>query len=436
MKNTIKTLLFEWQNKHLPTAIKREINLNKYLNNKVRKVIAVTGFRRVGKTFLLLDLANSLLKKHSKEEVIYLNFEDERIDPDTKFLTELLPVIKELYGRAPKYLLLDEIQIIPGWSKWVRRIHDSTEIEIIVTGSNSKMSSSEIPTELRGRFIELHVRPLSFKEFLIFKKIKFVLKELEFNENVRVKINNLLQEYLHFGGLPEVVLTDESRKTDIVQSYYKTVVGRDIAEHYNIRNDQLLRSLLRLLLNQRTFTLSKLTNTLKSMQIAASKHTIALYMEYIKNSYFSEYLSCFSYKVKDENKHPRKVYCVDNSFNKILSLRLTVDNGFYFENAVAHSLLSKYSEIAYWKSQKNDYEVDFVVKDNNKVIKLIQVCYDINESKTFEREIRALINASKELKCDNLILITPEINKTEKIKWFDHTAQIKFVSLLQFLLLE
>src|SRR3989338_5026084 len=176
MKDVIKTILYEWKTKRLPDMFDREINLFKYADTKPQKIIVTTGFRRVGKTYLFLHLIKELLKNKTKEEVVYINFEDERIPLKTEFLTLLLPTIKEVFKEKIVYLFLDEIQNMPIWSKWVRRIYDAENIRLFVSGSSSKMSSREIPTELRGRFLEISLFPLSFKEFLNFKDLKFDIK--------------------------------------------------------------------------------------------------------------------------------------------------------------------------------------------------------------------------------------------------------------------
>src|SRR3989344_5086762 len=185
MNNIIKTILSEWKNKDIPRVIPRETNLEDYLRMKVNKIIVLNGFRRVGKTYILYDLANRLLKSNSPEEVIQINFEDERIPLKTEFLTSLLPTIAEIFNKKTKYLFLDELHNIPNWSKWLRRIYDNQEMKIFVSGSSSRMSEEEIPTELRGRFLEIKIFPLSFKEFLKFNDLNFDIKILDYSEKER-----------------------------------------------------------------------------------------------------------------------------------------------------------------------------------------------------------------------------------------------------------
>ncbi|MDD5371106.1 MAG: ATP-binding protein, partial [Anaerolineaceae bacterium] len=252
-----------------------------------KNATVITGFRRVGKTYLLYEIIEKLLASHSRDEVVYINFEDERIlKPTTDLLTDLIPEILAVYGKKPQFLFLDELQIIPNWSKWVRRILDSESVQIFITGSTAKMSSAELPTELRGRSWEVRVSPLTFKEFLRFKDVNLDFEKLAYVKDEVARFRFLFDEYLTYGGLPAVVLTSPEKKQELLQSYFQTVVQRDIAERHKIDNDAALRTLLKLLLNSSTITISKLTNTLKSMGIPVGKSTIDNYLLYIESSYF------------------------------------------------------------------------------------------------------------------------------------------------------
>ncbi len=435
MKDITKKLLIEWKERKFPEIFDREIDLKKYVNSKTKEIIVVTGFRRVGKTYLLLHLAKNLLKENSRNHAIYFNFEDERIPLKTEFLSQLIPAIKQYSGEKIKVLLLDEIQNIPNWSKWLRRVYDTENIFIFVSGSSSKMSSREIPTELRGRFLEVKVFPLSFKEFLCFKKISFDIKTLSYSDNEKSKILRALEEYLFYGGLPEIVLSEQYKKQEIANFYYQTVVRRDIVERNKIRNEESLKALLRLLLNSTHYSITKLYNTLKSLNYTIGKTTLQQYLGYIENSYFILSVPIFSYKIKDQLQYPRKIYFIDNSFINLFSTKFSKDSGRLYENVVAINLkkcLDYNEDLFYWNS--NGYEVDFVVKHGTKIKQLIQVCYDISDLKTKEREVRALIKASKELKCKNLLVITEDYEGEQDISWFGVKRKIKFIPLWKWLL--
>jgi len=433
MDKTIKIILSEWKEKNLPKIIERDILLEEYLRMNVNKIIVLTGFRRVGKTYLMLNLAEKQLKNKSREEVIYFNFEDERIPLKTEFLTQLIPSIKEIFKKETEILLLDEVQNIPDWSRWLRRIYDNEKIRIFVSGSTSKTSSKEIPTELRGRFLEIRVFPLSFKEFLNFKELKLDLEQVKYSSNERARLMKSFNEYLRFGGLPEIVLSEESRRFDIAQSYYQTVVRREIIERYKVKNEEALKALLLLLLNSTHYSLTKLYNTIKSMQYEVGKATIQNFINYIESSYLMFSVPIFSYKIKNQQQYPKKVYFIDNVFISSVSTKFTKNQGRLYENLVAVNLIKRFDDIYYWKNSL-DEEVDFVIRDSQKVKQLIQVCCNIDEVDTKQREIRALLKASKELKCKSLIIITDNYETEEEKEWFGIKGKIKFIPLWKWLL--
>jgi len=424
MKQLLEEIIKEWWSQKLPKINPREINLLNLFSKKVNKAISVIGFRRVGKTYLLLELAQKL----GQENCIYVNFEDERIPEKTEVLTLFLEVIKELRDREKMtFLLLDEIQNIPKWSKWARRVMDTCNYPIFLSGSSLKLSSKEIPTELRGRTLTCYLFPLSFREFLTFK-----------NKNIKnlpqTTILSLQREYLKFGGLPEVVLVEEGKRYFLIDEYFKTFLIRDIFERYNPRNEAVIRDMLKLLLNSTYFTISKITNTLKSLGYKIGKGTISNYLNWIEDSFFVYFLKFYSPNVKDQLQYPRKPYFIDNFFISRFSSKFSKNLGRLMENLVAQSLIKEsyqhhLLEIYYWKDNRAR-EVDFVLKHQEKIKQLIQVCYDLYDPETKNREINSLLKASKELKCNDLFIITSDYEGEEKVKG----KKIKFIPLWKWLL--
>ena len=433
MKETIKTILYSWIEKKLPATLPRDISLKRYLDTKPRKIIVITGFRRVGKTYLILQLLDKLLEESGKEQEVYINFDDERIPEQTDFLTQLIPTVKQTFSKKIKHLFLDEIQDMPEWSRWLRRIYDNEDFGIFVTGSSSKVSSREISTELRGRCLEIRIFPLSFGEFLGFKNIKVDSDALKYSESEKLKVSRKLDEYLNYGGMPEVVLSSEDKKSEIIQQYYGTVVRRDIVERFNVKNEEGLKAMLRLLLNSKQYSISRMYDTLKSLNYEIGKTTLLHYLQYTENSYFIHSLPIFSYKIKDRLQYPRKVYFIDNGFVTNLSTKHSKDLGRLYENAVAIELLrrssQKNTELFYW-SDRRGKEVDFVVKDGLRITHLIQVCYDVDDYNTKKREVDSIIKASDALSCNNLLIITNGYDGIETVK----NKKIHFVSLSKWLL--
>lgn len=434
MDKTIKTILVEWKAKNLPFVISRDVSLEDYLKMKVNKIIVINGFRRVGKTYMLYNLASELLKSNSREEVVHINFEDERIPLKTEFLSKIIPSAEEIFDRKIKYFLLDELHNIPNWSKWLRRIYNNKDMKIFVSGSSSRMSEEEIPTELRGRFLEVKIFPLSFKEFLRFKNLNFDLKTLNYSEKEKPLLLKALAEYIKYGGLPEIVLEDENKKFEIAQSYYATVIKRDITERYSIKNEESLKTLLRLLLDSKEYSISKTYNNLKSLGFEIGKSSVQKYISCIENSYFAFSLPIFSYKIKKQIQYPRKIYFIDNAFINSISTKFSNNFGRLYENLVAIELKRREKECYYWKNAEKE-EVDFVIKEGIKVKQLIQVCYNLSDADTKKREIKSLLKASKDLKCNNLFIINQDKEAEEKHEWFGINRKIKFIPLWKFLLI-
>lgn len=404
----------------MPPIVDRETNLIEYAEIKPKKIIVITGFRRVGKTYLIFQLINELLKEGSREEIAYFNFEDERIPLKTEFLTTLLPVTKQNSSRELEFLFLDEIQNIPDWSRWLRRVYDNEDTRIFVTGSSSKLSSKEIPTELRGRFLEIKLFPLSFKEFLKFKDINVDLKTVAYSENEKAKLFRALDEYLRYGSMPEVVLTSNGRKTELLHSYYNTVTRRDIIERFNVRNEEAMKALLRLLLNSTYYSISKSYKILKGLNYDVGKTTLQHYLNYIENSYLIHSLPIFSFKIKDQLQYPRKIYFADHGFINALSTKFSKDRGRLYENVVFMELKRRTSrdprlDLFYWRNQKQE-EVDFVLKENHRVKELVQVCYDVSDYDTKRRETKALLKAMDEFKLKRGLIITEDHEGGEEFK--------------------
>lgn len=431
MENLIKTLLYEWKERQLPEVKPRENDLTKYLNQKTSKIVAVTGFRRVGKTYLVFDLIKKLLNDKDREQVVYINFEDERIPAQKDFLSKLLPTAEQTFEKNIEYLFLDEVQNIPDWSKWLRRIHDQTNIKIFVTGSSSKLSSREIPTELRGRNLEEKVFPLSFKEYLNFKDVSLDLNSIPYSSTQKNKVLKNLDQYLREGGLPEVVLEEPPLRREIIQQYYRSVVNRDVVERFNVKNEKALEEILLLLLNSKMYSISKLYKNLKSSQTKIGKETIAKYISHIEASYFLYSLPIFSYKIKDQMQYPRKTYFIDNGFLTALSTDFSPNWGKLYENLVFTHLLkdNKEKEVFYWQNQQKE-EVDFIIKEKTRIKKLIQVCYNIENEETKEREIKALLKAKRQLQSGNMVIITKDYEDQEKHK----DNKIEFIPLYKWLL--
>jgi len=402
MKQLLSDLMKNWWNNPLPLIKTRDVNVLSYFDPNVRKIVSVVGFRRVGKTFTLLDFA----QKYGKDKCVYINFEDERVPKKTEMLSSLVDVLTELKGDHPFVLLMDEIQEIPQWSMWARRINETTQHRLVLSGSSSKLSSSEIPTELGGQTITIPLFPLNWNEFLRFRG-----KDIQSLSHAHVL--NLLREYLTFGGLPEIVLAEEGLRPLILADYLSSFVDRDIVERYKLRNKEAFADLLRLLPNTRSYTYSKLANSLKGTGYTISKATVIRYMLWLERSFFVGRVEVFSANVKKRIQTVKKSYLVDNYFSSHFSSTLSSNLGYMMEQAVFHTLHRRSAwdpryDLAYWKDY-SDNEVDFVVLHNKTVKELIQVTFASGMAEVPQRETRALIKAAKALGQSSGQLITWDV---------------------------
>jgi predicted AAA+ superfamily ATPase len=433
-KNQIIEILEEWNFwKHeLETGIERKEYVDralKFLHANV--VVALVGIRRAGKSFLMRQLAKKLAKAEDNRNILMVNFEDERFTHlDTKLLNQIYETYLEVLKPEKKpFIFLDEVHRVDGWEKWVRRMHELNKARLIISGSSAKLLQGELATLLTGRHLDLVVFPLSFKEFLLFKGIT-IKEELDIVVK-KIEIRRLFDEYLEFGGFPAVVMSKE--KKQLLLTYFDDVLTKDVERRYKIKKSNSLRTLAK-------FCLTNISNpiTFNSLKkfLSLSTDTVEKFLSYLEEVYLIFSLKRFSQKFKEQEKAARKIYAIDVGMARAIGFRLTENKGAAFENLVFIELLRKRAlnpllEIYYWKNPEQQ-EVDFVLKEGTKIKQLIQVCYDLSEPKTKDREIKALLKASKELNCDSLLVITEDYEEEENIK----EKKIKFVPLWKWLLTE
>lgn len=383
------------------------------LSNSLIKVII--GPRRAGKSFFSLHF----LKK--AESFGYINFDDEKL-VETENYDELISSMNTIYTN-PKKLFLDEIQNLPKWELFVNRLQRQG-FNLVLTGSNSNLLSKELATHLTGRHLQMIVLPFSFKEYLAFEK-----KDLTSNE-----IREKLAEYLIYGGYPEPLIKKVNYK-DYLSTLFNSIIFKDIVKRHNIRSSRAMEDLSIYLLSNLCNEYSY--NSLSKITKIKSNHTIEKYLRYLEDSFILFSLRRFSYKIKEQLSSIKKIYCIDNGFVHAKAFNSSQNLGRLYENLVAIELkkreLSGKINFYYWKNQQQE-EVDFVVKEGTKIKQLIQVCFDIINLETKNREVRALIKASKELRCNNLLIITENTEKEEKVEWFGDKANIKYIPLWKWLL--
>lgn len=391
MKDVLKSIIYEFHIGKLPEFIRRDLKLPL----ESGKIISVVGPRRAGKTYLLFQHVGELLEKGvDPRRVLYLNFEDERIDLEVHTLDLILQAYRELYPEldlAECYFFLDEVQNVAGWEKFVRRLYDTVSRNVFVTGSNSKLLSQEIATALRGRTVNYELLPLSFREFLRFKGFDFDLERDFYSSSKRARVTQLFQEYLDFGGFPEIVFLQEELKIRTLQEYFEVMLYRDIAERYQVRDTLVLKYFLkRVMENSGKFlSVHKIYNELKSQGIKVGKDSLYSYLEFAENAYLVRLLRKHHRSFVKSELAEKKVYAIDTGLLKGVRF-LRESAGVLLENAVFLELLRKSRELVCFKGQR---ECDFIL--DGKVA--IQVCFSLRDEEVAKRELSGLKEACSTL---------------------------------------
>ena len=410
-KNEILTILNDWNfwQQDLEIGIKRKTYLPRIKNHvQTNQIIVITGARRSGKSFIMRQLAKELMNQGLlASQILMINFEDPRWPKlDTKILQSIYETyLEDLNPKSRPYIFLDEIQEVKDWEKWALTMRELQKAKIILSGSNAKLLSQELATLLTGRHLDTTVFPLSFREFLEFKNVK-IKNQLDLI-NQRIAVKRLLSEYLEFGSFPEVVLSKV--KQEILLRYFDDILHKDLIKRYKIRKIQSLKSLTKFYLSNVSCLIT--FNSLEKF-LNISNDSIEKFSDYLSSAYLIFFLKRFSFKVREQEKSPRKVYAIDTGLANTIGFRFSENRGRILENIVFLELRRQQAvetnlELYFWKDQRHR-EVDFVIKQNLKIKQLIQVCYNIEDYDTKKREIRSLLKASKELKCSNLLIITDD----------------------------
>lgn len=433
-RKEVLEILEEWNfwKKDLNVGVNRDPYL-KVLEKRLpsQQIKVIMGARRSGKSFIMRQLAKWLMdeKGVNKNNILIINFEDPRFAGlDTKLLQQAFDVYLETYKPTGEiYVFLDEIQEVPKWEKWVRTEQELDKANIIVSGSNSKLLSSELATVLTGRHLDMTVMPLSYTEFLRFKGVE-IRSDVELIRN-NIESRSMLAEYLNFGSFPLVVLGQDKEGT--LLAYYDDVVNKDLIKRYKIRKTEEIKSLIKFYLSNIS---CPITFTSSGKFLGISALSTERFSAYLETSYLVFFLKRFSYKFKEQEKSPRKVYSVDTGLANMVGFKFSSNSGRLAENLVFLELKRKtydnpFLEIYYWKNAVNK-EVDFLVKEDTRVKELIQVCWDIQDINTKKRETKALLKAMDEFKLKKGLIITEDFEGEE-----DYDGKkIQYVSLRIWLL--
>ena len=415
MKDLIKEVLIEFHQEDLPKVINRAIAIPK-LPASVRKAFVFIGMRRVGKTYLMYQHMEDLIASGlDKRKLLYINFEDDRL---ANFAVDdfqtVLDVYFELYPdfvhSKDLHFYFDEIQNVLNWEKFIRRLLDKEKMNIYVTGSSAKRLSKEIATSLRGRCLTKEVFPLSFSEFLNYNNIR---ESHHLTSKDKSVIKHYCHNYLTQGGFPETLQMTENLRRQTIQSYINAAVFRDVIERYNLSNSPLVKSFLNHCLQNIASPLSvtKIYKTLKSLGETATKSNLYMYLKYFEDAYLLATVPLFDYSARKRQVNPSKVYCVDSGIIEAYSIKPATEYSHCLENAVyIHLRQNEYEGIYYYKTHSGK-EVDFVTQSLNGQVELFQVCVELDNEKTKQREIAAIVEAANELNIKHARIITSDTSK-------------------------
>lgn len=406
MKETFKKIITDFHEQALQPRVPRDIEIP--LDSG--KIVTLIGVRRSGKTSILFHIINRLRADIDPTRLVYINFEDDRLFPlDLPRLNDLLEAYYELHPDKRKqkiYLFFDEIQNIHNWEKFIRRIYDTLDAEIFITGSSSKLLSAEIASALRGRTLSWEVFPFSFSEYLRFRKIDINL----YSSSSVSYIANAFDDYILHGGFAETIETAPDIRSRILRDYTDLIIYKDIIERYGIKNHALMKHLVKYCFSNMatSASMTKLFNDFKSQGFKLGKDTLFEYFSYLSDAFAVFSIPVFRNSVREEQRNPKKIYAVDNGFKSIFEVSLSSDIGRLYENAAFLHLRRKSKEVYYFLQHR---EVDFYCRQNNEKI-VANVSYDIRHHETRERELNGLTEALHYFECDQGFLLTREHEET------------------------
>lgn len=402
-KDEILQTLDKWNfwSKKIDSGIRRNYYLQKILKYlESPEVVALTGIRRSGKSTLLLQTIDNLLKKGvPKQNILYINFEEPmfEVKASLSFLQDVYQAYLEHFNPKGKvYLFLDEVQMAKKWERFVVSLYDrKDQVKIFVTGSSIKFLQSDISTLLSGRYLSETIYPLNFSEFLDFKKIKY-------DGIATAELSHSLLEFLNYGGFPRVVLeNDKDQKIKILQEYYNTIVERDIIFRHKLKNERSVKELLLYLFANignlfSSYTLNK--------TLGIPTENVRRYLSYIEESFLLSYVNFFSYKITQQVRQPKKIYCADTGLVNAVGFQFSENCGKLLENLIFNYFCQKKRQVYYWKNEKT--EVDFLIRQGYAIEEIVNVCWDKENDKTKKREELSLEEGKTKLSVKKSALIT------------------------------
>ncbi len=406
MKETFKRLITDFQERNLSGVLEREIDVD--LQSSM--ITSLVGVRRSGKTHLMYGLINALKTQISKENLVYINFEDDRLFPlQLSHLDAFIQGYYELYPDKKAqnvYFFLDEVQNVPHWERFVRRLHDTEQCKVCVSGSSSSLLGHEIASSLRGRSLMYEIFPLSFQEYLQFKGITPNL----YSSASLARIRNAFESFMTWGAFPETVPMPEPTCRKTLQAYLDLIIYRDIVERHSITNTFLLKYIIKHCFSNISSLLSvnKLFQDLKSQGLKISKNTLHQYLDYLQDAYALFRVPVASDSVREQMRNPQKVYGIDIGLHRLFEPAPTRNIGHILENIVFLECRRRGYAINYVKAVQ---EVDFLVQSKEKP-QLINVCASLDTTQTRKRELQGILQAMERFRLTRGLILTLDHEET------------------------
>ena len=408
MKEAITHLIDDFHERKLPdlTARNREFKALK------GKAVAVIGMRRSGKTFFCFQKINDLISSGTpREGILYLNFDDDRLLEFT--VNNFQDIVDIYFGKYPEnrdikcHFFFDEIQRIDQWELFIRRLLDTENVQVCLTGSSSKLLSTDIATSLRGRSISIEIFPFDFREFLKHHGL-FKTPPKKFGAKTVSILRKAAKHYLETGGFPEVQMLEPNQRVEILQGYIDSVLLKDVIERHKIGNVLVLKYMVRNIMNSPggKFSVNRFYNTMKSMSVKCTKNSLYEYLDHLTDAFLFYKVPIHTRSDKARMINPPKIYTIDTGLLNAMAFRNSRDFGLLLENMVFMHLRLGGFDIEYINT-KDGFETDFYARHRiSNESKLIQVCWDMSDKNTFNRELRGLKSAMAELSVNSGTILT------------------------------
>lgn len=380
---------------------------------KKRNATSIIGMRRTGKTYAayqrMLELMNEGVPL---ERIVYINFDDERLRlvtvDDLHFISEAHAAMYPKAAQEKCWYFLDELQNVDGWEMYARRLLDSPLVQLCITGSSSKLLSSEVATQLRGRSLDMEVFPLSFSEFLEFNGIVKHIPQSPYSSRTAGVLRNAMTRYLEEGGFPDVQGENLRIRNKLLQEYVNAVVLRDVIERHEISSVQALRYTLDYVIHNyaRKISTRAISGVLKAMGMPDNREYISDYLRCFADAYLIYPVSIRTDSVAVRRTNPDKYYMVDTGLVRAMTPKIDAEKGWLLENLVFMQLRRGNNKIEYYVNKKGG-EVDFLVTDlDTKARRLIQVAWNMEKEETKDRELAAIRLAKDEIKVKDCSVVT------------------------------